>query len=1205
MVMFSPVYRSVGILPQDHSAVRHRDQLRRERQAEYQAFLSQHHTANKTNTRGEGATIDTRSSQNTPPPPPPLSRPPSSLVERRRTLATERRHELNYDFSRDRPLPPPAHDHPPSYYGGKYTSSERRRYGDHSEDWSRREGLGRSNEQGSYHREPQDVPLRRHTDRRWQRMEEERPYHRQYGSEDLSEGSLQRRRWGEGHGEGATAPPQVHFERDDNVERINPERAPKRWDEEEEGLLQWARGQGKTVESNVNGCRPPALPSKSLLHRRGDSRSLSAPVASVGIAALGAGDSESEKRRKQREYAEQLRAQMREKQMAKERERELVLDTQPANHHGAKDFSTSPPPVSRWNRSTEEEHKSTRPMRDFPQRDERVRFVPDRDSTQNHTTRDPPPGPHNASESSSKTGNPPFPPYWPSMYYGGFSYPPPPNFPLPPPQNGVPYYPPPPSLSNPYLPSHYPQPLAGEYDPEPRRWTRHEQSGLNDSLSPQRVKGREREGLNLLRGSSGGNRGEKVDKEAYRVQLIEQMREKRESKQREHFKRIEFDKKTEREIYDPFGKGGCGAPLRDRRGQLVTDLKHMKKVNDERMIIGLPSTTPLPGEVAEGGAAGVLDSSLTEPTSPQSSYDVRRSKELRSKRSMQEDYKEMLKQQMKEREELKRQEKEKNSQEERLEAERIEKELKMLEENYKLEKEREKEKQHELKMKNEAMRHEKEEKEREELERKSEEEWRQQEALRLEAEQKKQALIDNMERQLPQYPQVRSNSPPIPTLRKLNHQMSGSPTAPHLNEQQQRQRPPSPPVPALRHKMLLNSENRSLPQDGHGSTSDQYTSTDNQHVPFSHDNHVRTSSPVVPALRNKQATFNSEQPYHQVTRSISAGAAVPQTEHLPRNKGGVKPDVVGPSLSDHHLLQPRISEAPVPPSTSDPNPSSSTLRSPQPQESAAHMEDDKMESMLKNLRSMRRMLETERQKIAVQKQPDPTTTAGPIDSAALPDEALNMKQNGVRPVFWKARLAAPRKSGSSPSVSKATLTDTLHKQQQHLGQRKQRRQWQDTPSESKNHQQPSETSPKKSTSVNQDRTEHSSVFATGKRTTPPLWLTRAPRSNRSPSVAPSVGGQSQFSIATLDVDSMARRNEERMKRLEGILNTQARDSRSPQAILSDFLTRTREPTSTGSTHHTLSHLPISTGQDSQSMSSYGGYELDCETDLQPVSTTPT
>ncbi|XP_046888620.1 centrosome and spindle pole-associated protein 1-like [Hypomesus transpacificus] len=33
--------------------------------------------------------------------------------------------------------------------------------------------------------------------------------------------------------------------------------------------------------------------------------------------------------------------------------------------------------------------------------------------------------------------------------------------------------------------------------------------------------------------------------------------------------------------YNPWGRGGCGAPLRDTRGDLITDLKQMHRQNEE------------------------------------------------------------------------------------------------------------------------------------------------------------------------------------------------------------------------------------------------------------------------------------------------------------------------------------------------------------------------------------------------------------------------------------------------------------------------------------------------------------------------------------------------------------------------------------------------------------------------------------------------
>lgn len=1229
----------------------HREQLRRERQAEYQAFLSKRQASTATNTE-----IPTTGSHHDIS----LSRPSISLAEKRRALASNRHQELLSGHSQETQR---------QYHYTTPTEArarrEKREVDNHRNVWptADAEGVYGSKEHGTEvsrrSREDQHLEENKYDYEREQRIEEERRYRRRYGRNLYpSQKVEQRGMWDEGNREGV-ALRQVRFEREsgDDVERILQEprggrNTRKQWDEEEEGLMQWARGQGKSGGSDTKMSRAPTPPSYSTSRRnaeRGGNRSLSAPVIAGGIAALGAGDTDSAKRRKKKEYAEQLRAQMREKQAAKEREREWLLsDTTSVSTYGKPDDSQRSPlanhsALSRQHAGTDEYMSSKK--RDYPRGHERIHFSPERrgdDARHDHTKNG---SPHNTHYGSAdKPGNPPVPPYWPGVYYGGFPYPPPPNFPLPPP-NGLPFYPPlsslPPTLSNPYLAAYYHPPPAGGFESESKRGlvkTKQDRDGLKDHFSPQRVNTRGEEELNFSLLSSGGSGGaEKISKDAYRAQLMEQIREKHESKQRDRLEKSEFERRKEQEVYDPFGKGGCGAPLRDKRGQLVTDLKRMKKVNDERMISGLPSTTPLPGEVAGGGAAGILDTSLTEHTSPRSSYDVRKSKEFH-KKIAQEGYKEVLKQQMREKEELKRQEKEKNDEAEKLEAERIQKELEMLEGKYKHEKEQEREKQHELKMKNEAMKREKEEKERMELERKREEEWQMQQTLRLEAEQKKQTLIDNMERQLPPQNQVRSNSPPIPTLRKLNTQFSSPATVP--SQPQLQQRSSSPPVPTIQHKLLISN---SEPQDKHSFSSAHDAATQ---PPI--QQHPRTSSPIVPALRNKLATDTTSRQPPQVTRSFSAHATLPQTQ---ANIGGDGVSTLCPSRSAHQLPQP--SQTPIPTLTFDPT---------VPALPAVHTHvplpaEDKMEGMLKNLRNMRRMLESERQKVVVQKHPDPAPTAVTADGDSVEPTAHSRTvanssnlRDGSKPGFMKPRLAGPRKSANATGNPSSGNT-------QQQSEHRQRKQWQTT--SNKSGEIPPEPQPSQIShdihATMQDHTQfsgfagNSSMFYTSdamKHNPPPVWLRPGvprnpnfgghhgpPHTNLHNYRAPSVGGQSQFSIATLDVDSMARRNEERMQRLESILNTQARDTRSPQSVISDFLTRnsrardarqskgmhhtspTKPPITTTGTHDSFYSTQRMTGcaNDHNSVSSparssrllLGSHELDCETGHQPIASTPT
>merc|ERR1711862_1001543 len=69
--------------------------------------------------------------------------------------------------------------------------------------------------------------------------------------------------------------------------------------------------------------------------------------------------------------------------------------------------------------------------------------------------------------------------------------------------------------------------------------------------------------------------------QAYQAELKRQMEEKEKSKQEEKLKYERLMKQKEDEIYDPFGKGGAGAPNRTKSGKIITDLKKLRQQNLE------------------------------------------------------------------------------------------------------------------------------------------------------------------------------------------------------------------------------------------------------------------------------------------------------------------------------------------------------------------------------------------------------------------------------------------------------------------------------------------------------------------------------------------------------------------------------------------------------------------------------------------------
>ena len=172
------------------------------------------------------------------------------------------------------------------------------------------------------------------------RLEEEHQYRGAPFDRAREEGVHRpRRQWNEG-------PPsrqRVRFEENRRNEVAN-NGSSLGWEEDEKELLSWARGRGQGGKSRPvpRSRTPPEIesPRRNVnrdVHISVKMRSISAPVVhdqyggrGGGIPGLGggAGDSMEAKRNKQKEYAEILRAQMREREEAKERERakEELLD---------------------------------------------------------------------------------------------------------------------------------------------------------------------------------------------------------------------------------------------------------------------------------------------------------------------------------------------------------------------------------------------------------------------------------------------------------------------------------------------------------------------------------------------------------------------------------------------------------------------------------------------------------------------------------------------------------------------------------------------------------------------------------------------------------------------------------------------------------------------------------------------------------------
>ncbi|XP_072170029.1 uncharacterized protein [Diadema setosum] len=312
-----------------------------------------------------------------------------------------------------------------------------------------------------------------------------------------------------------------------------------------------------------------------------------------------------------------------------------------------------------------------------------------------------------------------------------------------------------------------------------------------------------------------------ADPKSYRAQLLLQMKEKETTKLAAMSEKAKYEAQKEREmeVYDPWGKGGGGAPMRDKQGKIVADLKQLHNRNESlladpsRQDLQLyaatkdaPSTNPAAagqdvspllaaaagggGAVGAGPAYGKLKGPITT-VAPNPSADASRN-----------EYQEMLRQQVEEKKRREAEEKEKIRLEEEKEERRLAAQRERIKKEYEEELERKKKKEEQQR------------KQKEDLERQLEEKRKEAEQKKKEVNEKRRREADEKLRHrdlnynVSNLNQQRAESPPIPTLREKNStaepQRTASPPIPTLQKKednsgrrskQPRKTSKSPPIP--------------------------------------------------------------------------------------------------------------------------------------------------------------------------------------------------------------------------------------------------------------------------------------------------------------------------------------------------------------------------------------------------------------------------
>ncbi|XP_037549900.1 centrosome and spindle pole-associated protein 1 [Nematolebias whitei] len=338
----------------------------------------------------------------------------------------------------------------------------------------------------------------------------------------------------------------------------------------------------------------------------------------------------------------------------------------------------------------------------------------------------------------------------------------------------------------------------------------------------------------------------------YQEALKQQIQEREERKQREKEEKERSDAKSEAEMmtYDPWGRSGGGAPIKDQYGNLVSDLKQMHIINQNRMF------SP------RGGAGSPLSHQLSG-----SSHDP-----PPQQPPIQDRYKEELKQQIEENRRKRVEEQERQRMAVEQEEERLKKERARILQQYEEEQRRQKEAQVKEFAKKKRRVH----------------EVLVQHAKEVKNTKQRKHLVPQSDKEreenTSQFTVQRQPSPPIPTLQKKHKSPAASkptsersvsapyvqPAPRHIPTHQKGQREVIEGLSALRN--YLKKEQRQVEQLG-------LTDTYPPHLGRSRTNAFEAA--------NKQSA-------HPLTRSPASAIAERQNDQLKNGVSGLK-DTNSPS----------------------------------------------------------------------------------------------------------------------------------------------------------------------------------------------------------------------------------------------------------------------------------------------------------------------
>ncbi|XP_061456614.1 centrosome and spindle pole-associated protein 1 isoform X2 [Rhineura floridana] len=307
----------------------------------------------------------------------------------------------------------------------------------------------------------------------------------------------------------------------------------------------------------------------------------------------------------------------------------------------------------------------------------------------------------------------------------------------------------------------------------------------------------------------------------YQQELQQQIREREERRRQEKEEKERYEAKLEAETrnYNPWGKGGGGAPLRDKKGNLITDLNMMHKQNedayhnpeariyeDKRAIVSVDLSLASPRLENTDESTNKIAGFTYTQISPFARGNVFGEPPTPEQLRRQESYKNFLRFQIEEKRKREEEEREKRRLEEEREEQRLAEQRARIQREFEEELERKRRREEEQRLKNEELYRLAEERRKETERKKLDEEERQDRQLQQNSETEKHIMIEEEKIS-------RQSSPLIPPLQNkgfVKEERSLLVESRMSYYTHDVPRVPSPPVPARRNQLRAYEERKNV-----------------------------------------------------------------------------------------------------------------------------------------------------------------------------------------------------------------------------------------------------------------------------------------------------------------------------------------------------------------------------------------------------------